>query len=83
MVRLLKDYGRGGLRCKALPDVYCNICGEPWDYYEVQHEFTKKERFLFKSGQGCPDCKGKRPDTALSPEELNTQFIISMADAME
>ena len=40
----------------------CKICGEPFDRYAVQHDFTPSERSLFKKGKGCPCCKGKVPE---------------------
>lgn len=38
-------------------DVYCRICGEPWDYYGLKHgdvEAGESERIL--RGEGCPCC---------------------------
>ena len=42
-------------------DVYCKRCGEPWDLYGVQHEFTPEERDHFWKGEGCPSCCGMQP----------------------
>jgi len=40
-------------------DVYCKICGEPWDVWSVKEDFSEKERKKFYEGKGCPACKGK------------------------
>ena len=46
-------------------DVICNICGEPWDFWGMMHgDMTKTEARTMLSGEGCPCCKGKRPDDA-------------------
>jgi len=37
-------------------DVYCPRCGEPFDAYEVRHEFKTIERIKFWRGAGCPCC---------------------------
>ena len=44
-------------------DITCNICGEPWDYWGIMHgDVTDAERDQILHGEGCPCCKGKRPD---------------------
>lgn len=40
-------------------DLYCPRCGEPYDSYEVRHEFEPDERKAFFAGDGCPCCIGK------------------------
>lgn len=65
-------------------DVYCQKCGEPWDYSELA-EFTigfdggtGKD---FKTGKGCPACDwGRNLDDLSLPSILrarlsNTLFI--------
>ncbi|RLI74001.1 hypothetical protein DRP04_15200 [Archaeoglobales archaeon] len=39
-------------------DVYCKVCGEPWDTYSLREDFTEEERKMFLRGKGCPACKG-------------------------
>ena len=39
-------------------DIYCKNCGEPWDIYSVDEDFTEEERKMFFKGKGCPACKG-------------------------
>jgi NAD-dependent SIR2 family protein deacetylase len=39
-------------------DVYCRICGEPWDVLSVKEDFTEEQRKMFFKGKGCPACKG-------------------------
>jgi hypothetical protein len=42
-------------------DLYCQRCGEPWDYYGVYHgDLTTEERERFLKGVDCPACKGKK-----------------------
>lgn len=39
-------------------DVYCRVCGEPWDYYGVKHgDMTPEEAERFLRGEGCPSCR--------------------------
>jgi len=42
-----------------MADLYCKRCGEPWEFYYVQHEMTEEERSDFHKGVCCPSCKGK------------------------
>ncbi len=50
-----------------MSDITCARCGEPWDAYEVFHEFEKNEKELFLSGDSCPCCAGKsiEPDSQI------------------
>ncbi|MFQ6065819.1 MAG: hypothetical protein ACE5K3_00895 [bacterium] len=42
-------------------DLVCNICGEPWDSYGINHgDMTEKERGRFLAGKGCPCCEGQK-----------------------
>lgn len=43
-------------------DIVCPRCGEPWEFFEIQEDFTKEERSAFKSGNGCPSCIGANID---------------------
>jgi len=39
-------------------DLYCSICGEPWDKYGISHgDMTGREKRTFLAGNGCPSCK--------------------------
>jgi len=40
-------------------DLYCQRCGEPYDFDHVHHEMRSIERQEFLSGECCPACKGK------------------------
>ena len=41
-------------------DLYCQRCGEPWDFDSVyQGDMTAEEKQGFLKGTGCPACKGK------------------------
>ena len=37
-------------------DLYCQVCGEPWDFIGTRDDFTYSERQKFDSGVGCPAC---------------------------
>jgi hypothetical protein len=39
-------------------DLYCQRCGEPWEYDYVMHEMTPEEKEAFLKGKYCPSCKG-------------------------
>ena len=43
-------------------DLYCQICGEPWEHYHVVHEMEREEREEFLAGKGCDGCHGKVPE---------------------
>ena len=61
-------------------DIHCNICGEPWDTYEVEHTdtFTEQERRLFFDGKGCPHCKF--PKRSERKVQLCSDFLESLLD---
>ena len=37
-------------------DLYCQHCGEPWEFLYITDEMTDLERRVFKCGRGCPSC---------------------------
>ena len=41
-------------------DLYCQLCGEPWDLFYVQDDMDidgqKGDAKKFKKGNGCPAC---------------------------
>jgi|DewCreStandDraft_5_1066085.scaffolds.fasta_scaffold01803_25 RecJ-like exonuclease len=38
-------------------DIYCTVCGEPWDAYGVKHgDMAPDEAHRFLRGEGCPAC---------------------------
>ena len=39
-------------------DINCGNCLEPWGIMEI-NEMEEEERKQFKSGSGCPSCKGQ------------------------
>jgi len=40
-----------------MTDVYCRVCGEPWDAFGLFHgDMTDEERDIFLAGLGCPCC---------------------------
>ena len=41
-------------------DLYCQRCGEPWDFDSVYHgDMTTDEKQRFLKGVDCPACKDK------------------------
>jgi hypothetical protein len=41
-------------------DLYCQRCGEPWDFYGVYHgDLEPEEKDDFIKGRGCPACNGQ------------------------
>jgi len=66
-------------------DIYCRICGEPWDAYGVFHgDMTKEEAKLFLEGKGCPSCnfgkKTKKPKDRIEKGALEEAFWTSLAE---
>jgi len=60
-----------------MEDIYCRVCGEPWDAYGVFHgDMTEEERDRFLRGEGCPVCKGKGERTP----EKEAKFFLSLLD---
>jgi len=51
-------------------DIICRRCGEPWDSYEVYHEFTHMEKRRFLEGLCCPCCKDKDVEDEPHDEEF-------------
>lgn len=72
-----------------MSDIYCTVCGEPWDAYGVHHgDMLEWEARLFKAGAGCPSCEGQEPTDAetLDPsvrEDLRIESARSMADGWD
>ena len=58
----------------------CRRCSEPWDFYEVTHEFEPQEKKDFYSGKGCPCCIGKdiKPD-----EDRELNFLRSIDEGTD
>lgn len=64
-------------------DIYCAVCGEPWESYGVNHgDMTPEERIIFLDGKGCPCCKGERPE-GINQEEACNRFLSSLFDNVE
>ena len=42
-------------------DLYCQICGEPYEAYHVNHDMPPDEKTYFLEGLGCIYCKGIEP----------------------
>jgi len=62
-----------------MADIYCRVCGEPWDAYGVRHreDMDEREARDFLAGRGCPCCKGKKPEDAANHE---MDFLESLVD---
>ena len=46
-------------------DLYCQVCGEPFEHYPVVHDMDANERREFLGGFGCDRCKGRVPATGI------------------
>ena len=41
-------------------DVICAQCGEPWEYYGIEHgDFEEEDSEPFSRGDNCPSSKGR------------------------
>ena len=43
-------------------DLYCQICGEPYEHYHGMHDMKDEERKTFMEGRGCDACHGEMPE---------------------
>ena len=59
-------------------DLFCQVCGEPWDIQSVEHyDFSDSERKKFHAGKGCPACKfGEK-----APEDMPFRSMLASAAA--
>lgn len=57
-----------------MSDVYCAVCGEPWDYYGLIHgDVTPGEGRRILAGEGCPCCHfGQSCDTCRGTGRLES-----------
>ncbi len=59
-----------------MSDIYCAICGEPWDAYGVYHgDMDEDERSRFLSGAGCPCCRFGHKTSANDRGSVLQQFM--------
>ena len=60
-------------------DIYCYVCGEPWDMGSLNEDMSPKEKADFLKGEGCPCCKGKKPAdmNRRTAERIQAQTVIS------
>lgn len=75
-----------------MADLYCQKCGEPWEFFYVEQEMPPRERGKFHHGDGCPACEwGKKapehkPQRALfaqAAEEIMGSDVDGIAASME
>jgi hypothetical protein len=68
-----------------MSDIYCTVCGEPWESYHVRHDMPIWARDLFLAGAGCESCEGraKSPEHALANAEKAARQQIFCPDDME
>lgn len=67
-------------------DIYCKVCGEPWDSYGVHQslrpdgdgDMEPAEAKMLLSGRGCPGCKGKQVVDCGMPEANEWAFPFSL-----
>jgi hypothetical protein len=68
-----------------MSDIFCTVCGEPWESYHVRHDMPHWARDLFLAGAGCESCEGtaKSPEHALAAAEKAAKQQIFCPDDME
>lgn len=59
-------------------DLYCQRCGEAYDFDYIVHEVTPEEAGRFKRGEGCPSCYGK----PVAKRPFRAQVASAMRDIM-
>ena len=64
-------------------DLYCQICGEPWEHYHVVHEMEQEEREEFLTGKGCDGCHGKVPEGGRPVTAREQGWTLEHIDARE
>jgi len=64
-----RGYEGYSFRVKALGDIHCSKCGEPWDAWGVYNgDMTSEEKDRFLRGEGCPCCKFGEKEKELAVE---------------
>lgn len=66
-------------------DLYCMLCGEPYDLFHVQDEMRYRERLDFKAGKGCPACDWGKKAPAEKPfrAQLASEIAILSGDDID
>ena len=59
-------------------DLYCQRCGEPYDYFHVHDEMALTERNAFLRGEYCPSCKGK----TIEKRPFRAQLAAALGDLL-
>lgn len=59
-------------------DLYCQRCGEPYDFDYVYQEMTSAERNAFLHGEHCPSCKGK----TVERRPFRAELASALSDAL-
>ena len=64
-------------------DLYCQICGEPYEHYHVMHDMDKEEQKQFLNGEGGDACNGIVPDGGRPVTAQEQGWTLEMIDARE
>ena len=60
-------------------DIYCAVCGEPWDLWGANHgDMAAWEYDLFRKGAGCPCCQG---ECEHSEENMERHMVSAMMNS--
>jgi len=59
-------------------DLYCQRCGEPYEFVYVNDDMPAEERARFFKGEGCPACFGK----PVEERPFRAQLAAAMADVL-
>jgi len=61
-------------------DLYCQVCGEPYELDYIEHELSHDAKGAFYAGVGCEACKWGANKPARRP--FNAELASAMADIM-
>jgi hypothetical protein len=57
-----------------MTDVFCRVCGEPWDVHHIRHDAPAWVAPLFFAGAGCESCEGN------APQGVNAEKVAELSD---
>jgi hypothetical protein len=65
-------------------DVYCGNCGEPCDVHHLHHDMEPEFREMFRAGNGCDCCEGKKQEGKKSfRSELSCAMLDILGDDID
>jgi len=64
-------------------DIYCPVCGEPWDVYYIFHDMEEPWKTKFRQKQGCPSCEGVKPEHQPECAFITGELLDIMGDDLD